>query len=235
MASLPYSRMQILDWIESGVITAGEGVQLLQKFAGYDQADAGEEPEPAASSQTAFDAAAATATGDPDLAETSTTSEEDPAGAPSGQVFVEGFRRWPRWWFVPFGLTVGVTLAAAVLMALAYRTLGIGFWFFCSGLLLVAGLTLGLLVWQARKAPWLHLRVEQKAAEWPRFINLGFPLPLRTAAWFVHLFKPWLPESQKGSLEEMLLALGRTITSGNPFHLEYEGRPGGERVELFIG
>jgi hypothetical protein len=219
-------RLQVLEMIESGVISAGEGARLLRALEGDNTAqvrltsknEVGHPVEPISGAESAPDPI---------------SNEVSPA-IPT-QEFDASIERWRRWWTIPLWIGVGITAIGGLLMFWAYQSTGLSFWFGCAWLPFLIGLAVIVMAWGSRTARWLHVRVQQASSEWPRTIAFSFPLPIRLAAWFVRTFGRFIPQLDRAGLDEMILALGQTTSKENPFYVEVNEGDTGERVQVYIG
>jgi hypothetical protein len=219
-------RLQVLEMIESGVISAGEGARLLRALEGDNTAqvrltsknEVGHPVEPISEAESAPDPI---------------SNEVSPA-IPT-QEFDASIERWRRWWTIPLWIGVGITAIGGLLMFWAYQSTGLSFWFGCAWLPFLIGLAVIVMAWGSRTARWLHVRVQQASSEWPRTIAFSFPLPIRLAAWFVRTFGRFIPQLDRAGLDEMILALGQTTSKENPFYVEVNEGDTGERVQVYIG
>jgi hypothetical protein len=143
--------------------------------------------------------------------------------------------KWRSWWMVPLWIGVGITVTGGVLMYGAMQASGIGFWFLCAAVPFILGVVVIALAWQSRNAPWLHLRIQQRPGARPQKINLSFPLPLQTTAWFLRTFGSRIRGLQDTSLDEVILAVGKTTNPDNPLYIEVDEGEDGEKVEIYIG
>jgi SHOCT-like domain len=218
-------RIQILEMIEKGVISAEEGVRLLNSLQG----EPGEESTPQPKSSTT------TATGNPPtpevVVETATTSAKA-ASAPFE--FDESIKKWRRWWWIPLAIGIVITVASGSLMYLAYLRRGLGFWFACLWFPLLLGVLVISLAAASRTTRWMHVRVHQEPGEWPKTIAISMPLPIRFIAWILRTFKPHIPNMDKTSLDEVILALDKTSPE-QPFYVKVDEGESGEKVEVYIG
>src|SRR5512143_773398 len=110
-------RLQIREMIEKGVISASEGVRLLNSL----QDEPGEDSRPLlnpTATTTAEAPAAPEAAGEPLASEAEITS------APYD--FNSGIKRWRRWWWLPLTVGIGITVTSGFLMFLAYQKSGFG-------------------------------------------------------------------------------------------------------------
>jgi len=220
-------RRLILDMIESGKITAEEGLHLLHTLPeseagedeqGYDARLPGISDEVPAASVSPEEDAGPVLVGD-----------VEPAARPPD------FDRWRSTWMIPLWIGVGVTVLGSLLMFWAQQSTGVSFLFFCAGLPFALGVVLIVLAWQSRTARWLHLRVQQRQGEWPKNIAFSFPLPIRAASWFMHTFGRRIPGMENTSVDEVLRALESSTSADDPLFLEVEEGEDGERVQIFIG
>ena len=217
-------RLQILEMIERGVVSATEGVRLLNALQGVlpdsaaEQEQAAEPPPPEA---------------EPVYEEPAYT-EAAPQPAKASPDLSANIQKWRRWWWIPLWVGVGITVISGIFMFLAYHNAGFGFWFACTWFPFLLGVVVMALAWASRTARWIHVRVHQEKDEWPRNIAISLPLPLRLTAWFVRVFRPHIPNMDATSLDEMILALEKTSPSAPLFVQVNEGEDG-ERVEVFIG
>jgi hypothetical protein len=240
-------RMQILEMVEKGQISAEEGVRLLNVLGPEGEETAGtlEAPEtaspPAASVMTDAESALtgvavpSAAGGDADF--------EDGA-VEEGEVLIDDApptslppdaQKWKSWWTIPLWIGVAIAISGGFLMYTALERSGIGLSFICAGVPFVIGLGLLVLGWQSRVAPWLHLRVQQRPGEWPQRIAFSFPVPIRPTVWLVRTFGRDTKHINDVPLDEMLLAVGETTREGNPIYIQVDEGDQGEKVEIYIG
>ncbi len=223
-------RIQILEMIESGVITAEEGARLLR----------------AIDTDQHYGEAVDDETGVPEAheysnAEEASVSPDGDAEPVSGEVLEDKFKpeieKWKRWWMIPLWIGVGVTIIGSLLMLWAYQSTGFSFWFGCTWLPFLLGVAVIAMAWGSRSARWLHLRVQQEPGEWPRTIAFSFPLPLHFAAWFMRTFGRFIPKVNEIGIDfDQLIQIFETSTnSETPFYVEVDEGEGGEKVQIYIG
>jgi|GEM_PF-248155 len=251
------ARLRVLEMIDEGVITAEEGLRLLQTFSAADaeaevvgppveQAPPFPEAAPPSSGETEIplpgdglpDELPMEAVAQYQLTEPTdraiprpviSTMGASPAGLP------EEARKWKRWWMVPLWIGGAITVFGGFFMYLAQRSSGIGFWFICASLPFALGLLVILLGWDSRNAPWLHLRVQQPPGEKPEKIAFSLPLPVRPAAWFLRTFSRWIPGLKEHSWDDVILAVGDKTSPENPLYIVVDKDETGEKVEIYIG
>lgn len=225
-------RIQILEMIESGVITADEGARLLQaldkddrleeilqngteSFIDYEDAGDSENPIPP----------------------TDGGNSEAVSGEVLEEVFEPEIDKWRRWWMIPLWIGVGITIFASLFMFWAYQSSGFGFWFVCSWLPFLLGVAVIAMAWGSRSARWLHLRVQQEPGEWPRTIAFSFPLPLRFAGWFLRTFGHFIPKVNDVDIDygQIVEVFENSTTAETPFYVEVDEGDNGESVQIYIG
>lgn len=244
-------RMQILEMIESGKISAAEGLQLLKSLGELDEPNQKSDPEQteseANSPGTTFNRPAIPVGLNKSETEHSpeyVDEDSDPVAGevyshPSHQNLPEGLppdaEKWRSWWVIPLWVGVGFTVVAGSLMYTALQSSGIGFWFLCASLPFTLGLILMVLAWQSRSAPWLHLRIQRRPDQSPGQVAMSFPLPIRLTAWFFRTFQGRIPGLKNTSIDEIILALDHAATPENPVFISVNDEKDGENVQIFIG
>jgi hypothetical protein len=226
-------RLQVLEMIESGVITPEEGARLISALE--DHSPAIEPAENLDPSTTGYSLLSNPPERSPEpevLTDEPAPDLEDEAGE---RTFDPGFQYWQRWWRIPMWIGIVITVSGGLLMFLALQTSGIGFWFGCTWVPFLLGVGVMALAWSSRTSRWLHLRIHQKPGERPQTISLSFPLPLSITAWFLRTFGGYIPQLKNTGVDEMILALGKNTGPDNPFYIEVDEGEDGERVQIYIG
>jgi hypothetical protein len=234
------TRMHILDMIEAGKINAEEGLALLHAIQREDREAAFEGLRDSAVASLAGDqkldveqeAGGFSSARQVDARESEPQVETPTPQENKAAAYPEQAAHFRRWWQIPFWTGVSVTILGGLLMYWVLEASGVGFWLLFSGTPFLFGLVIMVLAWQARNAPWLHLRVEQEKDEWPRNIVLSFPIPIRPTAWFLRTFGHRIPALEDTPVDEIIQALGQSVTPDNPIFIEVEE---GDRVQVFIG
>jgi len=157
-------------------------------------------------------------------------SEENPGSSPPF-ISEEEIERWKRWWAIPLYLGVGIVLLAAIWMNAAYQSAQFGFWFYCSWVPLLLGLTLMGLSWGSRSGPWIHVRVRGKKER----VAVSIPAPLKITGWALRNFGQFIPHLEKTSIDEIIVALENTSKQDSPLYVQVDDGDSGEHVEVFIG
>ncbi len=224
-------RLQILEMIEKGVITAEEGVRLLNSL-GEDREEHPQTVGQAAPQLNPAASSAASAAPTPELVEEAPADQPKP-GSPAFE-FDQGVKKWRRWWWIPLTVGIVITVASGLLMSLAYQASGFGFWFACLWFPLLLGVLVISLAASSRTMRWLHVRIQQEPGEWPQTIAISLPVPIRFTAWVLRIFGRYIPNMDKTSLDEVILALDKT-SPDQPFYVRVDEADSGEKVEVFIG
>jgi hypothetical protein len=223
-------RIQILEMIESGVITAEEGARLLKALDSNQESNDSHGNDGDVSAPHGHSYAGETFE--------STGGDEEPV---SGEVLEAKFQpeieKWKRWWIIPLWIGVGITIIGSLLMFWAYQSTGFSFWFGCAWLPFLLGVAVIAMAWGSRSARWLHLRVQQEPGEWPRTIAFSFPLPLRFAAWLMRTLGRFIPQVNEVGIDfdQLIEAFETSTTSETPFYIEVDDGEGGEKVQIYIG
>lgn len=216
--SAKQERLQILEMIENGVITAEEGARLLRLL------------DMASPMDTEFSEIG--------ISEGQAASELIPPESISEKDALERrLERLRRWWQIPLWFGVGITVVGGVLLFWAYQASGFGFWFGCAWLPFLSGVAVMALAWGSRTAHWLHLRIQQEAGEWPQTINLSFPLPLRFTGWVLRTFGHFIPDlkGQGINISQVIQAVEAGTSADAPFFVEVDEGEGKEKVQIYIG
>jgi hypothetical protein len=220
-------RLQILEMIEKGIISASEGVQLLNSL-----------PEEPVEVDT------------PRVTEYSEVKDNQPEFIPEPEVIEEApspgskqsssphqfdadMKKWRRWWWIPLTIGIGITVFSGLLMSLAYQNSNY-FWFGCLWVPLLLGILVISLAAASRTARWLHVRVHQEPGEWPKTIAISLPIPIRFTAWLLRIFKPQIDGMNGANLDEVIMALEKTSPE-QPFYVKVDEGESGEKVEVYIG
>lgn len=245
-------RMQILDMIESGAISAEDGVRLLNAIS-----PEGDQHEPPASLHAQSINLADDHHIEPEVSYPVDSAspdermfEQDGKDFSAEQVAGQGeainstathpalpqdARKWKNWWVIPFWVGVAIIISGGFLMYTSIENSGIGLSFLCAGIPFIIGVLLLWLGWQSRTAPWLHLRVQQRPGERPQRIAFSLPIPIRLTAWLARTFGSNVEQINDIQLDEMLLAVGETASPDNPIYIQVDEGDEGEKVEIYIG
>jgi hypothetical protein len=112
---------------------------------------------------------------------------------------------------------------------------GMNFWFYCLTFPLLLGVLLMVAAVGSRKARWLFVDVQQKPGEKPERIFLGFPLPLKLAAWFFRTFGDKIDGLKETNVDEIVSIVETGFTGEEPLVVNVDEGEDGERVKVYIG
>jgi hypothetical protein len=204
-------RNQVLKMIEDGKISPEEGLKLMQAL----------EQSPAEEDRSAA--------GD------SSRSPRDASGLGQNPHLDRLKSSARQLWQIPLWIGVSITLFSALGMYLLLRGPGIGFWFYFLTLPLLVGVLLIALGVGSRTARWLFVDVRGKPGEGQRHIFLGFPLPLKLAAWLLRTFGSYIPDLKKTNVDEVIEILSTGLSGDEPLVVNVDQGDGGEKVRVYIG
>ena len=211
-------RNQVLKMIEEGKITPMQGLQLMQAL---DQ----QEPDLKTSPAIALPAV-----------EESQSSSRTQAPDPGPDPHVERLKASARsLWQIPLWAGIFITVLSALGMFAIMRGPGMNFWFYFLLLPLLLGVALTALAASSRAARWIYVDVRQLPGGHPQHIFLGFPLPLKLTAWFLHTFGPMIPDLQRTNVDEIIQVIESGFSGKEPLIVHVEEGHSGERVQVYIG
>jgi hypothetical protein len=231
-------RMQILEMIASGKITADQGNQLLAALNSTAEAEEEENLLEAGDAEAAIplvdepsvqadELAAGFQAQEEQAEETFATRSAPPSLPPSAA-------RWRSFWMIPLWIGVGITILGGYWMYSAQMKQSVG-WFICASMPFLLGVLVIALAAASRTSPWLHLRVKQKEGERPQNIAFSFPIPVRPAAWALRTFGHRIKGLQDTAVDEVIMALGTSTSPDNPLYIQVDEGDDDEKVEIFIG
>lgn len=198
-------RMDILDRIARGEISATDGAVLLHAV---NQLDEESQPEPAR--------------GNP-----------SPEPALAAALLEEEIASVRRWWLVGFLVGVAILILGSGGIVWAYLASGYNFWFYCSWLPFLLGLAIMMLAWGSRKARWMYVNV-QEGRTGGHHIRFGMPLPLGLARWVIRNFGDWFT-GLKTEQREMILAFLETASvSPEPMTIAVDDPEDGDHVQIYL-
>jgi hypothetical protein len=206
-------RNQVLKMIEQAKITPEEGLQLMQAL---EQSPA-EDPAPV-------------------VAEEPPGTPQPEKSAPPLDPRLEQLKSTARrLWQIPLWIGVVITILSAWGMAALLRGAGMNFWFFFLLLPLFLGVAVIALAVGSRRARWIFVDVQQHPGGYPQRIFLGFPLPLKFAAWFLRSFGRVIPDLQGSNVDEIVQFLENGFIGSEPLIVNVDEGAGRERVRVYIG
>ena len=251
------TRVEILEMIKRGDISAEEGLRLMNAIKGQGEVggDSGrtesflvspdQMESKAGSGQPALPAHGQVLPSsdlhglgeEPSGTQTARSVTGPPSKTEEDYARDEALRavaRWKRWWQLPFWFGVGVIVVSSWWMYLGYFTAGFSWGFWLSWFPFLAGLLLMVAAWRSSTARWLHVRVNSIKGSHTSRIAFSMPLPLRLAVWTMRKFGRYIPEVRDQDLGSILDTLDQSISSDEPVYIHVNGDDGDE-VEVFIG
>lgn len=230
--------MKILKMIEDGEISPDEGARLLQEIGSGNPSP--EEPLDALGILSKIDRGEISAEEGIHLLENtqSETEEDDEKDAGEDEpahmhskISNEEISKWQQWWTIPLYVGIGIVVLSVLWLNSAYQSSGYGFWFFCSWLPLSLGILLMVLSWRSKSGPWIHVRVRGPKEN----VAISIPAPIGLTSWALRNFGHFIPQLEKTSVDEILLALESTSKNNAPLSVVVDEGDNGEHVEVFIG
>ena len=207
---------KILDMVEQGVLSAEEGLRLINAMGTGNNADAALNDQ---------------------LIDGVTESADDifePSAPHISDEERKRMKQLKRWWILPFGIGLLITTLGAIWMYTGYVNSGFGWGFWLSWIPLIVGIFVVAVSFQTSRSVWLHVRIKQKHGESPPRISISLPLPLSLTRWFLSIFGkkiPGLRDQPLGDISEIL----DNISPEEPFYVHVNDDEDGEEVEVFIG
>lgn len=214
MTSPSQERLEILEMIQQGKISAQEGLKLIEAL--HETLETEDQEYLRAREEMLYG---------------------PPAGAdvePAPGIDPDEMEKWRKWWVIPFWIGVGITVLGGALMYWAWSASGIGLGFIAAWIPFLIGLGIMVLGWNSRTGPWIHIRIQQKPGESPERISLSFPLPVRFFAWSIRTFGQWIPDLPVGA-DEVLLALSSYSPGDAPLSVDINDEEDGQKVIVYIG
>ena len=142
-------------------------------------------------------------------------------------------KRWQRWWIIPFGAGVFITILGGYWMYQGYAAAGLGWRFWLSWFPFSFGLLLMLASWYSQTLPWVHIRVREGERNHTN-ISLSVPIPVGLASWGLRRYKSFAPDQyEKVHLDEVMTVMNETLTQEAPMHVVVDDEDG-THVEIFI-
>lgn len=218
------ARRKLLSMIENGDITAEEGLRLLNSFGN----DSGENQDVHLTSDQK----------NPTFPESDQDQPDDEENVEihhlnSTSDDARRIRRLKKWWFLPFGIGLILTVVSAIWMYLGYVSKGLGWGFWLSWFPFILGIVIMALSAMSSKGKWLHVRVHEKKKGSNTHINISMPLPLGAVRWFFRNFGDKIPKTRNIPIDEMLTEFEHGISNDSPFYVKVDDED--DDVEVFIG
>jgi SHOCT-like domain len=222
-------RLQIIEMVDNGIISATDAALLLRALDG----ESSQDDSFSAESTTPLDETGEQEQGPLPAAGEETVEKVE--GEVIGAEFDRSIARWKRYWTIPLWIGVVIAVLGGMWVFWSYANSGASFWFFCAWVPFLIGVFMIAMAWRSRTAKWLHLRIRQEPGERPQTIAFSFPLPLRFASWFVRTFRRYIPQLDHKGIDEAIIAVADYTSSDTPFYIEVDEGEGQEKVQIYIG
>lgn len=227
--------MRILKLIEDGEISPEAGARLLQEA---ESTNTGVELD-SLSILEKIDRGEISAEEGIAILESNTSFTEDTDNLVNQETFSQPLpsipddeiSKWQRWWTIPLYFGIGIVILSAIWLNSAYQNSGFGFGFFCSWVPLLIGVLLIALSWRSQIGPWIHVRVRGPKEN----IAISIPAPLGITGWVLRNFGQFIPQLERTTIDEILVALEATSKDKAPLYVVVDEGDQGEHVEVFIG
>jgi hypothetical protein len=145
------------------------------------------------------------------------------------------YSRFRRFWRIPFIIAAGSLLLSGLGLAFMYqadeRVAALGF--LCIWSIFVLAFVATILILLARRAPWLHVRVQERDGQ---RIAISLPLPLQIAHWVLGVARYFVPKEQAMHLETAaaFVSAMQENPDQEPIIIDVDDDDG-DKVEIYIG
>jgi len=206
----------IMDMVEQGQITAEEGLRLINAMGNQKDTRESNETDSIVIAKKKEDYESASDTYQPSI-----SPEEK-----------HRLNQLKRWWILPFGVGLLITILGAVWMFNGYMNNGFRWGFWLAWIPFLLGIFILSVSFQTSHGVWVHVRVKQKPGERPQRIAISLPMPIGIIRWFFQNFGhriSGLKDQPVGQYVDIL----ENLSAEEPFYVHID--EDGEEVEVFIG
>ncbi len=211
-------KRKVFDMVEQGQISADEGLRLIKALEGRKEPNTDAVDIQMTETQ-------------PDQAESIDFKEKRYPQIPEEEL--KRMDRLKRWWILPFGVGILITILGAIWMYMGYAANGFGFGFWLSWVPFLLGIFILVISFQSSRSVWLHVRIKQRAGQTPQRIAISLPLPLTLTRWVISTFGDKIPGMRDQPVDEYSDIL-KSVSPEEPFYVHVD-EGDGEEVEVFIG
>lgn len=205
-------RNQVLKMIQSGKITADEGLTLIHTLE--------EAPENEISTATQAKSPA-------------DSSEQVHSQEVFSDQTVPNFKgSVDKFWQVVLWIGIVFTILSAFGTYLIIQSQGWSPWLILVMIPLLFGILSLAMSIGSHQSHFVIVDVHQKHGDQPEHIFLGFPLPLKLFNWFIRTFKNVIPGLNKVDLEEFTSVLDANISRDNPMVINVDDHD--DRVKVYM-
>ena len=206
---------EILKKIELGELSADEGLALINQLDGGAAAAASDVETVSSDDESGV------------YTSEQADADEDQPGGQELEAEID------RWWIIPFGIGIFITLMGAGFIYWGLVAAGFSWGFWLSWIPFLLGQAIMALSWYSQKAPWLHVRIRQRPGDKPGLIAFSFPLPLKLAASFFRYFGRYIPQLEGKQLDLILESLHTSLSKDSPLYVHVN--EDGEDVQVYMG
>ena len=217
---------KLLSMVQNGDITAEEGLRLMNSLPSEDPL------EPDYETDTQVDSSQGIGVDSAQPME-GTATEVEIVPMPIDSAEANRLKQLKKWWFLPFGIGLLLTVISAIWMFLGYSAKGFGWGFWLSWFPFVVGIAIMAISAMSSKAKWLHIRVHEKGKGKKVNVNISMPIPLGGVKWFFKNFGHKINKTKDIPVEAIISELENGIGDGNPLYVKVDDD--GDDVEIFIG
>lgn len=207
----------ILDMVEQGQISAEEGLRLMNAMGNQKEFPEDEEDD----SLVAVEPLEAL------------EIESEPSTAAISPEEQRRLNQLKRWWILPFGIGLLVTILGAVWMFNGYTDNGFSWGFWLAWIPFLLGIFIVSISFQTSHSVWLHVRIKQKPGETPQRIAISLPMPMGLIRWFLRTFGHRISGLKDQPIDQYADIL-ENLSVEEPFYVHVDDDDG-EQVEVFIG
>lgn len=137
-----------------------------------------------------------------------------------------------RWWILPFGIGLLITILGAVWMFNGYANNGFGWGFWLAWIPFLLGIFILSVSFQTSRSVWVHVRIKQKPGETPQRIAISLPMPMGLIRWILRTFGRRISGLKDQPIDQYTDIL-ENLSAEEPFYVHVD--EDGEEVEVFIG
>lgn len=137
-----------------------------------------------------------------------------------------------RWWILPFGIGLLITVLGGVWMFSGYANNGFGWGFWLAWIPFLLGIFILSVSFQTSHSVWFHVRIKQKPGETPQRIAISLPMPMGLIRWFLRTFGNRITGLKDHPVDQYADIL-ENLSAEEPFYVHVD--EDGEEVEVFIG
>jgi hypothetical protein len=205
---------KILDMVQEGQITAEEGLRLINAIGSRDKLSKAQDQGP-----------------ELDAVSQNEDNDAHPPQIPEEEK--QRMNRLKRWWVLPFGIGLLITILGVIWMYTGYLAQGFGWGFWLAWIPFLLGILIVAVSFHTSRSVWLHVRIRQSPGETPQRISISLPIPILLTRWFINAFGNRIPGLRDQPLDNYSEIL-ENLSPEAPFYV-HVNEDDGEEVEVFIG